>query len=660
MSGKNRIYRVAAVAVVAVFAVLAVFYAINMFSMPAEVTNTQDHTMSKTIVPADTPVPSTTPAPTPVSGCQIQVLDLSSAGANAPFSEPEVITATDGSLTTTLTVTYADNKIGDCPVHLRSYNGNLVGPTLRARPGDTLRIKLVNDLPMEHELHEMNTLGAFNHTNLHTHGLHVSPVGNSDNVLLDIAPQTSFDYEIKIPLNQVPGTYWYHAHMHGSTATQVSSGMAGALIIMGDQIPDNVDSLDVVKNATEKIFVFQQIIYDEFGQIEPDRGPLQTFPTYNVAHPDNQISYFGPCNWEPMKREHVINGQLFPQLALTTGEIQRWRFIDAGIRETIGVELIGPYNPGVTPDLNNIDPNKIVKLNEIAVDGIALDHVNAWDQVELEPGYRSDVLVKLLKAGTYFLVDTAVPQTTVTLDPNKPNDPGAYVTNKNVSFSLTCPPTPGQPPTPETPGFLASIVVTGTDILPSTTDEIAALSDQMAKLPVPEILKPIVAITTDTTVTTPANEEFYVALETIDAFQKVDFTLAGHPPVLATAAPASPTSTPLSSPFEFMAADHPFDPQNIRRLKLNNTDEWVLNTQQDSAYYGHPFHIHINSFQTARLGPDGKTYELVWRDTIFVPMGIPIYIFTRYTDYIGAYVYHCHILDHEDQGMMEVVEVVNP
>jgi FtsP/CotA-like multicopper oxidase with cupredoxin domain len=510
---------------------------------------------------------------------------------------------------------------------------------------------------MEHAPHEMNTLGAFNHTNLHTHGLHVSPAGNSDNVLLDIAPQTSFDYEIKIPMNQVPGTYWYHAHLHGSTATQVSSGMAGALIVMGDQVKDpryspNIDQVPEVKNAQEKIFVFQQIIYDEFGQLEPDRGPLQTFPTYNAANPDNQIGYFGPCNWEPMQREHVINGQLFPTLTMAPGEVQRWRFIDAGIRETMGVQLIGPYPPGEIPDLQKLtedgklpiaDPKKIVKLHEIAVDGIALDHVNAWDQVELEPGYRSDVMVQLNTEGTYYLVDTSVLQVTVTRDPNT----GKYITNTTAnSFSLTC------GGSHELPGFLATIVVSGAHQnmkLPTTA--------QLKKLHVPDILKPIVTINTDKAVQ-PNDPRFLVALEKIGAFQKVDFTLAVYP-----AASATEVASLQPGP-EFMAADHPFDPQNTRRLKLGNTDEWVLNTnlRPDSLYYGHPFHIHINAFQTWRPGPpnaDGiTTPELVWRDTIMVYQGVTTYVFTRYTDYTGAYVYHCHILDHEDQGMMEIVEVM--
>ena len=58
---------------------------------------------------------------------------------------------------------------------------------------------------------------SFNTTNLHTHGMHVSPVGNSDNVLLAIPPQSTQPYEIKVPATHTRGTYWYHAHTHGST-----------------------------------------------------------------------------------------------------------------------------------------------------------------------------------------------------------------------------------------------------------------------------------------------------------------------------------------------------------------------------------------------------------------------------------------------------------
>jgi FtsP/CotA-like multicopper oxidase with cupredoxin domain len=597
-----------------------------------------------------------TPAasPTPVLGCRIQDLNLDSNGAGADFKEPDVIAAVNGVVSATLTVKYGDNVIGECPVHLRSYNGKLVGPTLRARPGDTLRITLVNKLPSDDgEMHHvMNTIGDLNHTNLHTHGLHVSPAGNSDNVLLDIAPNETFDYEIKIPPDHVPGTYWYHAHMHGSTATQVSSGMEGALIIMGDTIPNTVDSLPDVKNATEKVLVFQQIVFDEVGVIEPTAEGGGTFP----SKPD--LTYFGPCNWEPMKREHTINGQLFPTLTLAPGEVQRWRLIDAGIRESIGVELRGPYTGPGNPSINDVLNLPTNNLNEIAVDGIPLSQVDAWQQVDLEPGYRSDVLVQLTKPGRYFLVDNGVVQTIVTRDPIT----GVYAPKTYSSEALTCPTGPGQPYQGEIPSFLATVIVSGDAknmSLPTTA--------QMANLPLP--YKPIIQINPAKTAPnaqgtpepiSPYSEDFIVALEEIDAFQYVDFSVSVHPAIYATAIPSSgPTPTPLSKALAFNAADHPFDPNNVRRLQLGNTEEWILNTQADSLYYAHPFHIHINPFQTWRPGPDGAP-QTVWRDTILVKQGVPTYVFTRYQDYIGKFVYHCHILDHEDSGMMEAVEIVNP
>jgi FtsP/CotA-like multicopper oxidase with cupredoxin domain len=146
-----------------------------------------------------------------------------------------------------------------------------------------------------------------------------------------------------------------------------------------------------------------------------------------------------------MKREHLINGQLFPVLTMAPGEVQRWRLIDAGIRETIGVQLIGPYPPDakitVIDDIYDRDnhqplaPGKFIKLNEIAVDGIPLRQVDAWDQVELEPGYRSDVMVQLIKPGKYFLVDTGVLQTIVSRDPST----GEYTPTTETSDALTCP-----------------------------------------------------------------------------------------------------------------------------------------------------------------------------------------------------------------------------
>ncbi len=670
MSAKSRWLRIGLV-LLAVLMLAGTAYAVNVFYTRAQAakptTDTQVVKMDMVMIEHHDPVETSTAAVVP--GCVVPGKDangkeiyynLSTPGTGADFSEPDVISAVDNAVTTELRVQYADNKIAECPVHLRSYNGKLVGPTLKARPGDRLLINLVNDLPQDTEMHhEMNTIGALNHTNLHTHGLHTSPVGNSDNVLLDINPGETFKYEIYIPLNQVPGTYWYHAHMHGSTATQMASGMAGALIVMGDQIPGTVDSLPSVKAATEKVLVFQQLIYDETGQLEPDKNgnTLNGFPSLGT-----NIPYFGPCSWERIKRQQVINGQMFPVLTMAPGEVQRWRMIDAAIRETIGVQLVGPYpadakitdiSQVITVDKDGksspVAPGKFITLNEIAVDGIALNKVNEWQQVELNPGFRSDVMVQVNEAGKYFLVDTSVLQNIVTRDLLT----GEYTVKANQpSDSLTC------PGNPEAPNLLATVMVSGTAKTMSLPT-----SKEMVDLKLP--FKPIVTFNPNPVdpVTkkpiSPYSENYLVALEQIDSFEKVDFTVSLHPALIATATPGGtgPTPTPIPQALAFMAADHTFDELNHRRVKLGHTAEWILNTQEDTLYYAHPFHIHINSFQVMRMGPGGVP-ELIWRDTVMVNQGIPTFIFTRYEDYIGAFVYHCHILDHEDNGMMEVVEVI--
>jgi FtsP/CotA-like multicopper oxidase with cupredoxin domain len=121
----------------------------------------------------------------------------------------------------------------------------LVGPTIRLNPSETARITLINNLPDDACVAPQGTHNipnCFNVTNLHGHGLHVSPVGNGDNVLLEIGPGQSFQYEYNIAADHPAGTYWYHAHRHGSTALQVSSGMAGALVINGNRKPELMPS----------------------------------------------------------------------------------------------------------------------------------------------------------------------------------------------------------------------------------------------------------------------------------------------------------------------------------------------------------------------------------------------------------------------------------
>jgi FtsP/CotA-like multicopper oxidase with cupredoxin domain len=551
---------------------------------------------------------------TPVPGCLFEPIDLSKYGG-AAFLPPPVITSVNGVVSATLSVTYtnpATTKIADCPVTLRSYGGKLIGPTLRVKQGETISVHLQNALPTNSPVpqhQDMDIPHDFNTTNLHTHGLHVSPVGNSDNVLLEIIPGEDFLFEIKVPPDHPVGTYWYHPHVHGSTAIQVSSSMEGALIIEPRDDRDKSDTpvledVPEIKAAQEQIMVFQQIPYDETGAIE-------TYGNLPLPLPANTFAQFGPCSWEPMFREHMINGQLYPTLKMAPGEVQRWRFIHAGVRETISVELHGPDTStpvSGTTTITNAMALPTTTLQEIAVDGIALGRIDSWDEVELEPGYRSDVLVKVDQPGIYYLVD------------GQDDTPLG-------SGSLTC------PTNPEQPSLLARIVVEGPRKEMKLPDNAAVAGT------VP--FAPLVKLNPDEPISGDNNPSPIVP---INSLQKVSFSVTAH-------------NISTGPGVVFLAAEHPFGFDRVRTLQLGGVDEWILATSADSLYYAHPFHIHVNSFQLARPGPGGSR-ELVWKDTLLVPQDNPQYIYTQYTDYIGQFVYHCHILDHEDQGMMELLEVV--
>ena len=277
-----------------------------------------------------------------------------------------------------------------CPTRLRTYNGAIVGPTIRAKPGETFHLRLINKLPVpkpgEFPEHPQKPAPAghsdhgpqfsFNITNLHTHGLNVAPQGpvdsvtgkvpfESDNVLLELGPGEQQDYRIQIHADHPTGTFWYHAHVHGATAVQLSSGMAGALIIEGGGVAngdlDTVASIGRVKDY-QKIFVLQQLGYDQTGKIE----------TFGLK-----------------LRPTLVNGQLVPVIRMKPGEIQRWRFIHAGVQENVALAVDGH------------------KIHEVAADGITLgrsvpgprpaSNARADNTLFLAPGYRSDILVQARK-----------------------------------------------------------------------------------------------------------------------------------------------------------------------------------------------------------------------------------------------------------------------
>jgi FtsP/CotA-like multicopper oxidase with cupredoxin domain/peroxiredoxin len=445
---------------------------------------------------------------------------------------------------------------------VRTYNGSMTVPAIRALPGDVLKIKLINSIPKNtpDKPADKNKPNGFNITNLHTHGLHVSPEGRSDNVYLEIGPGESTELTIAIPPDHPAGIFWIHAHRHGSTALQLCSGMAGALIIDPgnngglDQVPEIAEAM---KNSREKVMVFQQLLYS----LRPD----------GIGEVTEQDVYGGT----PQHRVTLINGQYAPLMEFKPGEVQRWRCVHAGIDSTLNLAI------GDDPDQGRSDLKNLWDLHEIAVDGLPLNRMTCSKSVNLQPGYRSDFLVQApLQEGNYILTSTSLPR------------------GKSLRRMA------------QLPVALAHVRVKGT--------------------PIPMHL-PNPSVTAKYALTPIDESELYNRLPYRLTF-KADGTV-------------------------FTINGQEFDRDRIDLCpRLGTAEEWELKSEVDQ----HPFHIHVNPFEVVQKDTQGKVISRVWRDTIFFTEDDtgPTIIRSRFRDFPGKTVLHCHNLSHEDQGMMMAIRFV--
>jgi FtsP/CotA-like multicopper oxidase with cupredoxin domain len=140
--------------------------------------------------------------------------------------------------------------IGGVEVTTRAYRQkdgafSIPGPTLRMTPGNKYVLRFHNTLPYDAPVPDHNVYKDPNYANLHTHGLHISGESPGDDVTRSFAGGTGGDFVYDIPDDHMGGTFWYHAHNHGSTYLQVSGGMFGLIIIddSNDGIPDEVAAM---------------------------------------------------------------------------------------------------------------------------------------------------------------------------------------------------------------------------------------------------------------------------------------------------------------------------------------------------------------------------------------------------------------------------------
>jgi FtsP/CotA-like multicopper oxidase with cupredoxin domain len=221
-----------------------------------------------------------------------------------PFQWTQVGSGADAHYVGTLQYGEASFVIGGETLTTRAYRQaggaySIPGPTIHMTPGERYVLRFENLLPYEPATHEHNTFTDPNVTNVHTHGLHISGEAPGDDVTRMFEGGTGGDYVYDIPADHMGGTFWYHAHHHGSTFLQVSTGGFGLIVI-----DDAADGLPSTVAAMQE----QQVL---LGYLDP--GAAGTGG-------DTIVGGTLAAGW-------TVNGEVGATLCLPPGTWQHWRVL---------------------------------------------------------------------------------------------------------------------------------------------------------------------------------------------------------------------------------------------------------------------------------------------------------------------------------------------
>jgi len=418
-------------------------------------------------------------------------------------------------------------------------------------------------------------------------------------------------------MGQSPGTHWYHCHQHGSTALQLLNGMTGALIIT-DYSPGGYDDmlLRLGGGTPQSPKIKEQVLVCQLFAEEPNQ--VNATPSVNTV---------------------AVNGQVAPKVTMAQGEVQWWRVVDAMMKahgienflflssETFNYYKSNPSKLQNGPPPSGTSQGGVVpSLYQTAQDGVQFQWDNFAGQLpngqstfHFAPGNRIDFLVK------------------------------APATN-STSYLVFWPPAGGPPPVTDIQNNLVLTLVAN-----------GAPAGQNTQLP-NKSQYPV--------------QPLFLADIVPEPRHKRTITFDMHPPG-NPAVPHQPgTAGPGSQPF-FYINDVQYAEGVINETMMKgDAEEWLLENKSLNSIE-HPFHIHINPFQVTEIydpnlmsEPKVLPQPWVWWDVIPIPAGklgsdgktiTPghVKMRTRFVDFTGKYVFHCHILGHEDRGMMQLVQVVD-
>jgi len=527
------------------------------------------------------------------------------AGATVP--EPEDLRSENGLLKVDLTYRSSPEANGSHR-YCYSYKDGSEAPTLRLEPGDLLILNLKNDVSLPSNakepmpvMHSMpgGCAGAQMSaaaTNIHFHGLDVPPVCHEDDVLNTLIEPGGrpFEYRFRIPADAPPGLYWYHPHVHGFTKTQVLGGASGALIVEGIERTNSL-----LAGLPERVFV----VRDEDLE-NPAAQPVQSGnvpPPIVLRDAEGDILNTGSGGGKPAKDLSINFVPVpFPEympavIRVKPGEKQFWRVLNSCAITYLDLQLLINDAP---------QPLGVVALdgNPINENGLAGNRIVWESHILLPPAGRVEFIVKGLPAGQTASFVTR----TVDTGPAGENDPTRPLATIFASPDAGAPrakladsPSPLGPP---------KTVWLG-DVTPARTRKLY-FSEKPRNPGDPN-----------------SPTDFYI-------------TVDGQEPKL-------------------------FDPNSKTPnivVQQGDVEDWIIEnrTQELHAFHIHQIHFMLTEFNGVPLD------EPFLRDTINVSYwdgksrvypSVKLRMDFRDPNVVGTFVYHCHLLEHEDGGMMGLIRV---
>jgi suppressor of ftsI len=431
-----------------------------------------------------------------------------------------------------------------------SFAGQEIPPVIRTSPGQDIRLTYKNEMSARSTERCIDG-SCMNMTNLHFHGLHVSPNAPQDDVLTMTAmPGESLHYVVSIPLDQPPGLYWYHTHPHGESYQQDLDGMSGAIVIDGIEryVPE-------VRKLRERILILRDEVVNKDDPVGADLRR-------RVGIPENGCS----TSIAVPERIFTVNGMLRPAIDIAPGERQFWRIVNA--------------SPDLYADLK-ID---LEKFEIVAFDGMPIAFHNPKRRTEsvshvfLPPAGRVEAVVIGPKIGAHASLRTSCINTGPDGDPNP---------------AMT----------------LADLV----DPPHSDGKNLPTLRDDQTPVYKPVSPAQIASIEN-------SSPEFVVTFTE----DKYGFYINGK---------------------KFGMTDPP-----MVTVSTGTYHHWHIVNDTNEL---HPFHIHQVHFLFYAQDNDHIAHS-EWLDTVNVPVKGSVDLMMDFTDPIirGVSLFHCHLLSHEDKGMM--------